>query len=177
MQNLQTVLNESLSKKEVFSLNPNRLVGSYLTLADSNNTANKSQTSHCAVLGNTSFSKGVHTWSVSLKERKNWCGEYWLMIGVHSKPTDLKDHPSGDNGVYGVSVSNNMNGWITRAGSTEYKALRKVNPGDIVSISLDCDNGKLDFKHKDWIEQIEVPKLTELTPYFDPYDLDFSLAF
>jgi hypothetical protein len=40
------------------------------------------------------------------------------MIGIHSKPLNAKPHPTGDNGVYALSVSNNFNGWITIAGNT-----------------------------------------------------------
>jgi hypothetical protein len=97
------------------------------------------------------------------------------MVGVHANPQVLKTHPTGDLGVYGLSISNNMNGWITLAGVTTYKSERKINPLDTINLKLDCDKGKFTVTHKEWNAEIVVPVHKELFPYFDPYDLDFEL--
>jgi len=98
------------------------------------------------------------------------------MVGVHFNPKSVKTHPNGDTGVYGLSISNNLNGWITKAGLTTYKAERKINPGDKVTMILDCYNSKISYIHNEWEAVIEdLPKNVAFYPYFDPYDLDFTL--
>jgi hypothetical protein len=56
------------------------------------------------------------------------------MLGVHTDSLKMKSYPSGDQGVYGLSIHNNNNAWITTAGSTSYGGdiTRKISPHETI---------------------------------------------
>ena len=168
----------SLNGSKILTLNPSSILGSGLAYIKESNRLDKSQTSHCAILSEKSFNSGIHSWKIKVLEKHDYCGEFWIMLGVHTNPSELKAHPTGDSGVYGKSFSNNLNEWQTIAGeTTNPKDNLKIDPLDIITVILDCDNGKLTYriKTKDFV--LDVPKNENLWAYFDPYDLSFEIIY
>jgi hypothetical protein len=162
-----------------FLLDKNTIVGPALSVSEDGKTGIKSSVSHCGVLGTKSFNKGKITWTVKLHDKKPFAGEYWIMLGV-STTNRVGPHPhQGNPGVWGVSVSHNRNGWRTLGGSTSWYRAPKANfasYGDVITVTLDADEGTLNLSSKEFKDEITgLPKGQNFWPYFDAYDVDFTL--
>ena len=98
------------------------------------------------------------------------------MIGVHTHPPKGKTHPTGDPGAYGISLHQNNNGLVTKAG-TNYPSStnRKIKENEVVQICLDCDNRKMIYIHQEWKAVLSGLPTTQLFIFFDPYDLSFNI--
>lgn len=162
--------------KTSFFFNANNIEGSGLILSYNNLQAEKNCASHCAILGNIGMYKAVYKWKVKLLEKATWSQEYWLLLGVHTKPLDVKAEYATDSALYALNVSNNLNGVIVKAGVSTTDNLRKVDPLDEVEITLNCGERKLFYKHKNWEAEIsDLPADTVFYPYFDPFDLSVQI--
>ena len=172
--------NSKLKKKEnrdIIRMDPKKIVGNHLIVSEDGLSATKIATSHSTVCSSSPISSGIHVWSVKVDQnRSSWCGEYWIMLGVHTNPISAKNHPRGDQGVYGLSCHGNTNGWRCIAGKVDYSEHNRIiQPGDIITLTLDFEGRCLTYSHKIWSDKIQDLPNCPLYPYFDPYDLNFKL--
>jgi hypothetical protein len=100
----------------------------------------------------------------------------------------------GNKGLYGISVSNNLNEWTAVDGVVSYvnqwtgvdgvgprRDMRRgatMEPGDPIRVTLDCTNGSLTFTNErlGWTTTLAgLPAGAAFYPFFDPYDLTFTI--
>lgn len=160
-----------------FLLDKSSIKGANIILQDNELAVVKTMTGHCAITTKKSFYSGKHIFNITFNKRESWCGEFWIMIGVHADPPKGQAHPTGDPGAYGVSLHQNSNGWVTKAGNTTYSSSsnRKIKENDVVQICLDCDNWKMIYIHKEWKAVLSGLPTTKLFIFLDPYDLSFNI--
>jgi predicted DNA binding CopG/RHH family protein/TusA-related sulfurtransferase len=165
------------------SSNPS-IVGSDISVSQDGLQVMKTSSTHCGVFGNTAFNKGIHEWCIQGELRETWCQEYWIFVGVHSNPGSFRsiESPQTTGPLWGISVSNNLNSWMaTGPNSMKTRAnisRAKLNPGDILRIILNCDEGTLMIRNDtlNWhYEMKNLPLYTSFYPFFDPYDCSFRL--
>jgi len=159
-------------------------VGSDISVGPDGLQVMKTSSSHCGVFGNTAFKEGIHEWCIQGELRETWCREYWIFLGVHSNPVSFRsiESPQTTGPLWGISVSNNLNSWMaTGPNSLKTRAnisRAKMNPGDILKIILNCDEGTLMIRNDtlNWhYEMKNLPLYTSFYPFFDPYDCSFRL--
>jgi hypothetical protein len=188
-----------------FLLDPASIKGDGLTLSAYSMRGIKAQLSPSCVLGSRCFPMeggeggdrphSKVSWGVRfLGPRKPFISYYYVLLGVHSSPSTMRDNPwisedRGEEGVFALSFSIADSPDRCHGGVREYGVAgrdpegneRRVSVGDEVMVTLDYGAGTLSFYHPTpptYCSYIHgLPLDTPLYPYFYSLDLDFEIYF